>query len=271
MSGFNRLLDLFRKSTDLPLPDALIRHKGWGRVNQWMDVDASELAGTLAANGCTATLCEFLGFGEAHNWERLPWLKDQAKAFTGAMRHKGVWTHWTVCNWNQGEGLSQNGSVSICDARFSDEWFADLIGFFAGLTKDGGVSVLPCSELGVRNAKCRAKGLRWHEMTRQSIGSGNLRWNGNGDASPSGGSPGGELVEYHVGRVSDTGYRNGSLVVTDTSSVLNELGGLHGYVTNHAKLAQCVRQAQAKGCGFVHYGFDTPGIDFKAIETIGAA
>lgn len=32
-----------------------------------------------------------------------------------------------------------------------------------------------------------------------------------------------------------------------------------------------VRQAQAKGCGFVHYAFDVPGIDFKAIETIGAA
>jgi len=269
MSGFNRLLDLFRSREDIPLPTDISRHKGWGRVNQWMDTDASELAAVLADSGCNATLCEFLGFGQDHRWDDMDRLFTQARHFTEAMRRQGIFTHWTLVNWNQGEGLSANGTLSICEARFSDEWFNGIIGFFRELAQDGGVSVLPCSELGVRNSKCRAKGLRWHNAARGVFGASLTRWNGNGDASPTG-APSGEIVEYHVGRVSDTGYHRGSLVVTDTSSVLNELGGLRAYVSNHDKLAQCVRQAQAKGCGFVHYGFSTPGIDYKAIETIGA-
>ena len=59
MSGFNRLLDLFRSRDDLPLPTDISRHKGWGRVNQWMDTDAKELADALHESGCNATLCEF--------------------------------------------------------------------------------------------------------------------------------------------------------------------------------------------------------------------
>lgn len=270
MGGFNRLLDLFRESTDLPLPDALIRHKGWGRVNQWVDTDAKELAWVLAANGCTATLCEFLGFGADGHWKNPSSLFDPARRFTDAMRHKGVWTHWTIINWNMGEGLPENGNTSICASRFNDAWYVPMMDFFRDLAKDGGVSVLPCSELGGRNAGCRSKGLSWHNATRNVIGVPLTRWNGNGTSRPTS-SPSGEIVEYHVSKVADKGYRSGSLVVTDTSSVLNELGGLRAYVSNHDGLARCVRQCLAKGCGFVHYGFSTPGIDYKAIETIGAA
>lgn len=271
MSGFNRLLDLFRREDDLPLPDSLARHKGWGRVNQWMDTDAEKLAAALRDAGCNATLCEFLGFGRDSRWNDMARLYEKANDFTAAMRHKGVWVHWTIVNWNIGEGLPENGRTSICEARFSDAWFADIVAILRDLSElHGNVSILPCAELGVRNSKCRAKGLRWHGTALAAFGPALTRWNGNGDASPAS-VPHGEVLEYHVARVSDTGYPARSLVVTDTSMVLNELGGLHGFVTNHDKLRTCVRQARARQSGFVHYGFDTPGIDYKAIETIGAA
>jgi len=271
MGGFNRLFEIFtKKNYEHELVPDFTRHYGYGRVNQWAETDAKELAEALRDSGCNATICEFLEFGDLHFAHEPEQLFEPARAFTRAMRRQGIWTHWTIINWNIGEGLAENGKEKICAARFDDQWFAGMLGFFVSLARDGGVSVLPCSELGVRNTGCKAKGLRWHKSARDILGAQLTRWNGNGNARPLS-APAGECVEYHIARTSDMAYKRGSLIVSDTSSVLNELGGLKTYVSDHARLRKIVEQAKKNNCGFLHYGFFTPSIDHGAIHTIGSA
>jgi len=264
MSGFN---DLFIRPVSITTDHT--RHIGYGHVNQWHGDDNTEVAEAMLEAGLNATLLEFLGFGKNERWRDLDQCFDDAEAAHRAFTRRGVFVHWTAINWNiGGGGVSENGSTSICDEQFDDAWWGKMLDFFARLLSKGDGSLLPCAELGCRNKDCRNKGLGWHNKTLEKLGAGRTRWNGNGDASPSG-AAGMGILEYHPARIADTGYPKGSLVVPDHSAILNELGGLRNYASNTEGLQKCAQQAKDKGCGFVHYGFSTDDVDYGAINALG--
>ena len=257
-----------------PFPTVAAEMVGWGPTYVWMDMDleaTEQVAAAMEAAGLNIVPLELFGFGRAGWWKRVPELMALFRARAGIYAKHGLLVDLKVCNWNWGEGHSENGTMSVCDNRLGDDWFGWVLDGLAGY--EGSVILQACAEWGPgsRGKACWKKAERWCNRAAE-------KWTGlkswNYEARPKT-APAGHILDWHVDRVDSLGPRTRNKVVTtDTSGVLNYLGGVKGHLNNHGRLGDLVRACRRQGCGFSGYTFfDVYDArqDLAAIEVIGAA
>jgi hypothetical protein len=257
-----------------PLPTVPGEMVGWGPTYCWWRVsleDTETLAAAMEAAGLNLCPIELFGFGRDKWWNRLPELMplfhDRYQIFN---RH-GIRIDLKLINWNWGEGHAENGDIKSCDSRLNDAWFQDILDALKPYSD--GLILQACTEWGPgsRNGECWKKAERWCNMAaRQWPGLKSWNRGANPDSAPAG-----HILDYHVSRLDGLGPRTTNrIVTTDTSMILNTLGGLKGHLGNHGKLRDLVKACRRQGCGFSGYTFfdslDLPQ-DLAASEGIGQA
>lgn len=234
---------------------------GYGPVNYWMNVDSAVLAQKLSENGLTATQVEFLGMGEIGYYDNPASLFAKFKTFAENMRASNITMFVNVVNWNKGKS---GKDPSICEARYSDAWFQNILNFLKNEIGAEKIILQPASEWG---GSCGDKAQRWHNMVVQQW-NGSISWN-KGARPKTSPSPD-FYIEYHPFSTNEN-YPRGAIVTTDTSKILAELsktGKREGFA-NPGKLEAYARNVHNSGSGFFYYGFGHQSIDFEAIEALG--
>lgn len=272
MSGFNRLFQRATCPHHADFVQELADIRAYGRANQWHHSSLRELADeadAMVRRGLTAYHVEVLGPGNEGNYQSPDAILVYfAKAWKEIWRPRRLAVVASIVNWNFGAGHGENGTVSICDRRFDNDWFRRILGEVAGLPDAvSGIIVNPVSELACRNRQCRQKGRAWMDIARQMF-SGRMLWNGDGDATPLT-APAGWWREWHCSRISD--ISPGALNATDHSRVLQELGAWHSHCTNLTGLRAMAAKCKEKNAGFSFYHFWTPDDkpDYEAIAAMG--
>lgn len=246
---------------------------GYGYVNQWINCSESEwedMADLMVANGLNVTQVELLSYGIDGYYDNYDKAIDKFKEFAKIFKYRNITIIVTVINWNVGEGLPENGKMSICSSHYDMSWYQHIVNRIKNEIGTTGIIIEAASEWGPgsRNSHCWRKAEQFDNWTAQ-----NWDWLKlyNKSARPSS-EPGGYIIGYHILNERSFGSRSDNKIIsTDTSSILNYMGGLRNYNNNHDRVAKLVKDVKNHGSGFMLYDFCSPGIDYAIIEVIGNA
>jgi len=282
-SLWDLFLSLFRGSdtttdtSDEPtvsLPTKPSEMVGTGPTYCWMDIseeDTETLAHAMAQAGLSIVPLELFGFGQDKWVDNISGLMNLFGTRCSIYNKHGIMVDLKVVNWNWGSGHVENGAMTPCNGRFSDVWFQSVLD---GLKPyESGVILQACAEWGAngRNSACWTKAQKWCN-TAAGQWKGLKSWN---QGSRPGSAPSGHILDWHIDNAASTGPRTSNkLITTDTSGILNWLGGLKSHLTNHVRLTQLVKECKKQGCGFSGYTFyDNMNMeqDLAAIDIIGKA
>ena len=269
------IFDLFREHKKQPhrLPawqSDLNATKGYGVVNHWWrssDDENKRGLDAMADAGCNRYKIEFLGAARTRVWENIPMLVQDFRALYRLTYERRIVLDATIANWNMGGGgVPENGDISICESRFNDAWFVELMDEIKGVGVEG-ISLCAASEWGPssRNSQCWPRADLWNHRLDQNW-PGMKTWNR--ESRPTSAPPG-FGIEYHPDSTNDVGPAN-SLVVTDTSGILRQLcqGGDIRAPFDPVKSAAYVRKVRSAGRGCVLYGFGHVAYDFDTIAAL---
>lgn len=249
---------------------------GYGFVNKWIQLsepEIEEFANLLVENGVNCTQVELLSFAKDGYYRNVDAAIDKFIKFADIMQSRKITILVTIVNWNAGGGgVSENGNDSICGSYFGDSWFNHIIDRLIGEVGTEGIIVETASEWSPngRNGQCSSKAKQWDDIMK-SKWKGMKSWNAGSRPSS---APSGYFLDWHVDKANQLGPKSSNkIVVTDTSGILNYLGGLRirNYASNADRLAKIVKDCKKEGCGFIMYGFSPPSLDKNAIITIGNA
>jgi hypothetical protein len=238
---------------------------GYGVVNYWMDINAADLAKQLSDNNLTITHVEFLGPSkEVEYYDNPNLLYQKFLTFVSEMRKKNITTFVNIINWNKGAADGK----SICYEGYNDAWFSSILNFFVNQVGTEKIILQTASEWGGgRNSECDSKAQRWNDQMQQ-------KWTGlkawNRGSRPESAPSNQWFLEYHSEGVNDK-FPKGSIVTTDTSSILVELsnnGNREGFGDPSAVEAYA-RKVHNCDTGFIYYGFLHKQIDSASIQAIG--
>jgi peptidoglycan hydrolase-like protein with peptidoglycan-binding domain len=242
---------------------------GYGIVNNWMNIDSVSLAAQLASNGLTTTHIELLGYAKDNYYDNPSVLYPKLKTFINNMRAKGIVVFINIVNWNKGAGVSENGTVSICESKYNDVWFTGIVDYLIDEVGMESIILQAASEWsGGRNSSCDSKAQQWENIVQ-------TKWTGmkssNKGTRPSSPVKSGWFFEYHPCSATDLGA-DGSIVTTDCGGILSFLGkggDMRGLadITNLQAYACKVISSEDKG--FLYYGFGHSQIDSQAIMALG--
>jgi len=240
---------------------------GYGVENNWMNIDAAQLASELSANGLTLTHVEFLGYGRETGYDNPAALYSKFLTFVEEMRKKDITVFVNIVNWNKGVHLPENGGVSICDSKYDDAWFSGILDFFVNQVGTDGIILQSASEWGDgQGAGCEEKAERWNNMMAN-------RWTGmkswNKGTQPTSAPSGYNFFEYHPGNLNT--IPNGALITTDHPGSLEPLqnGNLRGYANPTALESYASTVYDSGAIAFIYYGFSHSQIDSAAIQALG--
>jgi hypothetical protein len=246
---------------------------GYGYVNQWIQCSKSDweqMADNMVRAGLNVTEVELLSYGADGYYDRPNEAVDKFKEFAKIFKRRNITILVNVINWNVGEGLPENGKISICESRFNLEWYANIVNRIKNEVGETGIILQAASEWGPgsRNSGCWRKAEEFANWTAQNWGGMKMY---NKSARPSS-APANHYIGYHILNEKNFGGKSPiKVIMTDTSSILNYLGGLRNHANNHDRLAKLTKDVKNHGCGFILYGFCSPSIDFAAIDVIGQA
>ncbi|MFA5126312.1 MAG: hypothetical protein WC462_04915 [archaeon] len=244
-----------------------IKPMGYGVENKWMNIDAQQLANELSTNGLKLTHVEFLGYGREPYYDSPSVLYPKFLTFVEEMRKKDIIVFVNMVNWNKGVHLPENGSVSICDSKYSDVWFSGILDFMVNQVGTKGIILQSASEWGNgEGAGCPEKAQRWATLVEQSW-TGAKSWNKG--TQPTSAPPGYDVFEYHPGNLNS--IPNGALITTDHPGSLEPLqnGQLRGYANPTALENYATKVYDSGAVAFIYYGFSHERIDSAAIQAIG--
>jgi hypothetical protein len=225
---------------------------GYGLANTWHKVDALDLAKRLRKNGLNSTTIELLGYAEDNYYNNPSQLYGKFDDLMDAMRCKKVLVKVNILNNN------------MCPAQYNSAWFQGILDHLNKVGTEG-IMLQSVAEWDMGTA-CYSK-LKGFEAQMAASWSGQKSWN-----SPSRptSAPAGYTIEYHSLSTNDPGPVK-CVVNTDTTSILNEFGGVKSKVTNPSRLTSYVKSVRNKGNGFVFYQYADVGIDDGAIGAIAQA
>lgn len=252
---------LVKKSSGYPQSAASVY--GYGPVNRWFDVDPGELGDALVKAKCNCTCIELLGHAEAGHYDNTSKIKDAYPAFVAAMRRRRIMVYCIVLNWNKGKGSNGNGSgPSLCDARYDTTWFNNVLKIVRDEGMEG-VCLEAAAEWADAFKECTAKAQSFCDHAAANW-AGQKGWN-KGSRPMS--APATYWLNYHINSCKPAGPV-GCIDTTDTSTVLNELGGLWNFA-NPDKLKALAAAVKKSGRGFLYYGFGHKSIDQAGLDAMG--
>lgn len=240
--------------------------RGYGRVNWWAAAGKAALRRDLvacAAAGVEIYTIEMAGWAESsvlRNEDRLreacalyAWLVEQCRAL-------GLWLLVSIVNDNAGSGKYGDQCVSLAEAGDALNALAECV------RKNGAENVLvqPVAET-------RTDAGRAFVAHCVAVLNGFTLVN-NAGSRPT--DPGGmQHFAWHPFKVADiAGAPTGALVVSDTGSIVVELGGSLDGPGNPEKVKAFARAVRSRGCpAAVYYAFMRREHDGGAIEAMGAA
>jgi len=250
-------------------PDGPVKPIGYGVENNWMNINAAQLANELYANNLTITHVELLGYGKETGYENPSALYPKFLTFVEEMRKKDITVFVNIINWNKGVSryYPENGDVSICESQYSDSWFSGILDFMVNQVGTEGIILQTASEWGNgQGAGCEEKAIKMNKLMEQ-------RWTGmkswNYGTQPTSAPAGYTVFEYHPGDLNT--IPSGALITTDHGGSLEPLqnGNVRGFA-NPIVLEDYARKVyNSDAVGFIYYGFAHSQIDSAAIRALG--
>jgi len=243
---------------------------GWGYTKGWTKNESQwiEWGDNLEAAGCNITPIEL--FMPGCNDSGDPLAENTAAVlgmlprFIDIMNARGIIPHIMIYNWNVG-GEAGWGK-SIC--KYPESYLKGIVDQIITICTGKTVILTPCTEWGsgCRNSQCWKTALNICNYTATKW-AGLKAWNQN---SRPNNSPTGWINDWHINEVGVLGPKGG-LITTDTSKILNWLGGEANGFTNLDRLAILVAAAKEHGCGFSGYSDGPYAVGAEAIKAIGKA
>lgn len=263
-SIINWILSLFGGNNCTKLDHFATKPKemiGYGLCNQWILLskkEMAEMAETMAKNGLTITQVELLSNRTWNYYDTPEVAIDKFAVFAHEFLKRRITILITKINWN---------ARHVCESRYGPGWFAGMVNGLKEKVGTEGIILEPCSEWGpkCRNAVCWRKAESFCTWTARNWG-GMLAWNKT--ARPNS-APAHHFIDYHPLSTKAFGP-TGCILVTDTSPILNELGGLHNYF-NPEKVKAYARKVKKTGRGLILYDYENPDSkpDYPIIKTLG--
>lgn len=249
-------------------PPALAAGKtrtGYGRANCWAGAGKSTLRKDLvacAAAGVDLHTVEMAGWAETSVFGDAKRLADAQALYgwlVGQCRALGLWLLVSIANDNAGSGKYGDRGVGLARAT------ADLHALAECVRRNGADNVLvqPVAET-------RTDAGRAFEAHCAALLTGFELVNNAGSRPAGAGAM--RHFAWHPFKVADiAGAPEGALVVSDTGSIVLELGGSLDGPGNPAALKRYVAAVKARGCpAAVYYAFLRQAHDAAAIKALGA-
>lgn len=242
-------------------PTDITKMFGWGISHAWMEHESEweQWAKSLKAAKCNITPIELFISGKDRLDTPAVVLTPLAK-FIDIMNASGIIVHVIIINWN----LGRQPGWGKCICGYSEAYLKTVIDQVIAVCKDKHVLLEPVTEWDDANKQCTSMANKLCDYAAKNW-TGIRLWN---RGSRPNSCPSGWVNNYHVNEPSTLGPK-GNLVTTDTSKILNWLGGQENFMANTDRLRALVAAVKNHNCGFSGYTVSPPGIDEEAIKIIG--
>jgi len=234
---------------------------GYGLVNQWPHLsksEAAEMAERMAAKKNTVTQVELLSNTTWDYYDTPDIAIDKFAVFAHEFLKRRITILVTIINWN---------ARHVCESRFGPDWFAYVVNRLKAKVGTEGIIIEACSEWGPkgRNAVCWRKAEGFCNWTAANW-LGMKAWN---KTSRPNSAPANHYIDHHPLSTKALGPAT-AILVTDTSPILNELGGLHNYF-NPEKVKAYAQKVKNTNRGLILYDYHNPSgqPDYNAIKALG--